>query len=91
MGYIPSKGLLFSGDVLYEGELIWDSASSDPLAYIATLQKMIDMKVNLVFPGHGPPFDGARMKDLAKNAMELMERHDKMSESSVAVPVYVDA
>ena len=47
-------GLLLSGDVVYEGGLIDSCAGSDVAAYRSSMQRLLDLDVERVLPGHGP-------------------------------------
>lgn len=63
--YDEADGTLFSGDVIYDDELIDDCVGSDVPAYRATMQQLIDLDAHTVHPGHGTSFDGARLRELA--------------------------
>ncbi len=58
--------ILFSGDVVYDGELVADAYHSDIAAYIATMKRISDLPVRVVHGGHFPSFDGARYRDLIR-------------------------
>ncbi|EST30656.1 hypothetical protein M878_18230 [Streptomyces roseochromogenus subsp. oscitans DS 12.976] len=66
--YEERTGALYTGDVLYDGELIDDLPESDPPAYrrsLARLERLVDLGVRVVLPGHGRPFGPDRLRDLA--------------------------
>ncbi len=60
-----ADGLFFSGDAIYDSDLIDDLPDSDRPAYRKTMQRLIDLPVRLGHGGHGPSFDGARMRAIA--------------------------
>ncbi|MGW1053884.1 MBL fold metallo-hydrolase [Streptomyces sp. NPDC001118] len=65
--YEERTGALYTGDVLYEGDLIDDLPESDPVAYrrsLARLADLADLGVAVVRPGHGRPFGPGRLRDL---------------------------
>jgi len=55
-----ATGILFSGDILYDGPLIEDCYHSDMSAYVASMQRLHAMQPRVVHGGHFPSFDGAR-------------------------------
>ncbi|MEO5759666.1 MAG: MBL fold metallo-hydrolase [Mesorhizobium sp.] len=58
-------GLFFSGDAIYDSWLIDDLPDSDKSAYCATMQRLLDLPIRIGHGGHGPSFDGNRMRELA--------------------------
>ncbi|MGW1806428.1 MBL fold metallo-hydrolase [Streptomyces sp. NPDC002078] len=63
--YEERTGALFTGDALYEGDLIDDLPESDPAAYRRSLARLADLDVRVVLPGHGRPFGPGRLRELA--------------------------
>ncbi|MEU8421817.1 MBL fold metallo-hydrolase [Micromonospora sp. NPDC048835] len=59
-------GVLYSGDIIYEGALIDDLPNSDVTAYRRSMQFLVDLDVSVVHPGHGDSFDRARLRQLAE-------------------------
>lgn len=58
-------GLFFSGDAIYDDGLIDDLPDSDRAAYRATMRRLLDLPVRSGYGGHGPAFDGPRMREIA--------------------------
>lgn len=54
------NGILFSGDIVYDGPLIEDTYHSDPDAYIRSMERLLDLPVRVVHGGHFPSYDGVR-------------------------------
>jgi len=50
-----ATGVLFSGDVLYEGELLDELPESDIDSYVASMQRLLDLDVTMALPGHENP------------------------------------
>ncbi|MFD5462836.1 MBL fold metallo-hydrolase [Kitasatospora sp. NPDC127059] len=58
-------GVLFSGDVVYDGGLIDDLPDSDVPAYRRSMERLAELDVSVVHPGHGRSFDRPRLRELA--------------------------
>jgi glyoxylase-like metal-dependent hydrolase (beta-lactamase superfamily II) len=65
------NGEMFSGDAIYDDELVDDIAGSDIPAYVATMRRLAGLHVRAVHGGHGESFDGARMREIAENYVEV--------------------
>jgi glyoxylase-like metal-dependent hydrolase (beta-lactamase superfamily II) len=50
--FCPETGDLFSGDTLYR---ISDAEGSYPECYVRSLERIADLKVKVIYPGHGEP------------------------------------
>ncbi|MEV4611314.1 MBL fold metallo-hydrolase [Kitasatospora sp. NPDC049258] len=57
-------GELYSGDVIYDGDLIDDLPESDIPTYRRSLQLLADLDIALIHPGHGPSFPATRLREL---------------------------
>jgi glyoxylase-like metal-dependent hydrolase (beta-lactamase superfamily II) len=62
--YDPDNRELYSGDVVYDGELLDTLPGSDPDVYAASAHRLLSLPVRTVYPGHYKPFDGDRMREL---------------------------
>jgi len=65
--YEKATGILFSGDILYDGPLIEDTYHSDMGDYIASMTRLLDLPVRLVHGGHFPSFSGERYRSLIRD------------------------
>lgn len=64
-------GTMFSGDAIYDDELLDDLPCSDRAAYKATMRRLLtDVDVSAVHGGHGPGFGQARMREIARGYLE---------------------
>ncbi|MFI9630603.1 MBL fold metallo-hydrolase [Streptomyces sp. NPDC052042] len=63
--YDPRAQTLFSGDIVYDDQLLDDIHGADQQDYIATMTRLRDLPVTVVHPGHGPSFDGTRLREIA--------------------------
>lgn len=52
----PATGTLFSGDAVYDGPLLDELDGSDRDAYVATMQRLLELPVVVVHGGHEPSF-----------------------------------
>lgn len=55
-------GILFSGDMIYDGPLIDD----DVPVYLESMKRIYDLPVRVVHGGHFPSFDGERYRELIR-------------------------
>ena len=55
--YESATGVLFTGDVLYDGELLDELPGSDIDAYVASMQRLLDLEISIAFPGHEDPLN----------------------------------
>ena len=58
------RKVLFSGDALYDGELLDSLYHSDKTIYANTLERLVALDVELIHAGHFPSFGKARMNQL---------------------------
>jgi glyoxylase-like metal-dependent hydrolase (beta-lactamase superfamily II) len=57
---------LIAGDAVYDGGLIDTLPESDVNAYLRTMDRLRRLDVDVVYPGHGWPFDRARLREIAE-------------------------
>lgn len=61
-----ATGILFSGDMIYDGPLVDD----DIPAYVESMKRIYDLPVITVHGGHFPSFDGNRYRALIRAYLE---------------------
>ncbi|MFO1038628.1 MAG: MBL fold metallo-hydrolase [Geminicoccaceae bacterium] len=59
-----ATGILFSGDIVYDGPLIEDLVHSDAADYLRSMRRLLDLPVRVVHGGHFPSYDGERHRRL---------------------------
>jgi glyoxylase-like metal-dependent hydrolase (beta-lactamase superfamily II) len=64
--YEWATGILFSGDVVYDDELLDTLRESNVADYVASMRRLAELSVSVVYPGHGEPFSGVRLRELAE-------------------------
>jgi glyoxylase-like metal-dependent hydrolase (beta-lactamase superfamily II) len=62
--YDAASGTLFSGDAVYDGPLLDGSRDSDVDAYVATMERLRALPVEVVHGGHEPSFGRDRLVEL---------------------------
>ena len=68
-----ADGLFISGDAIYDDLLIDDLHNSDRAAYRMTMQRLLGLPIRRGLGGHGPEFDAARMRALARAYLQKTE------------------
>ncbi len=58
---------LLSGDAVYEGGLIDTLPESDVAAYVRTMERLLQLEADVVYPGHGGPFGRETLHDIARD------------------------
>jgi len=58
-------GVLFSGDAVYDAELVDTLPESSVEEYVRTMRRLLDLPVSVVYPGHEQPFGRERLREIA--------------------------
>ncbi len=66
----PARRILFSGDAIYDGPLLDKLSDSDPGSYRQTMERLMELAVDAVHPGHGRSFGRERLRQLARDYLE---------------------
>jgi glyoxylase-like metal-dependent hydrolase (beta-lactamase superfamily II) len=69
--YERSSETLFSGDAIYDGELLDHLPDSNISDYVATMRRLRELPVRVVHGGHEPSFDRARLIELVDAYLAL--------------------
>ncbi|MEN0106431.1 MAG: MBL fold metallo-hydrolase [Pseudomonas sp.] len=67
--YEPRTGTLFSGDVIYDGELLDEIPGADREHYIRSLERLYELPVQVVHAGHEGSFNGERLRELVEASL----------------------
>lgn len=59
-----ASGTLFSGDAIYDGQLLDELEDSSIPDYVATMKRLRDLPVSVVHGGHEPSFGRTRMVEI---------------------------
>lgn len=65
-----STGTLFSGDAIYDGPLLDELPGSDKQAYVETMQRLLELPVNVVHGGHENSFGRDRLRQIVSTYLE---------------------
>lgn len=68
-----ASGTLFSGDVVYDDELLDGLHASDRKMYARSMRRLRQMPIRVVHPGHGPSFDGARLVEIIDEYLATLD------------------
>ena len=69
-----ATGILFSGDIVYDGPLIEDTYHSDAGDYYRSMVRLYDLPVRIVHGGHYPSYDGARHRQIIRAWLDEKEK-----------------
>lgn len=69
-----ATGTLFTGDVVYDGPLVYEGPGMDLDIYAATLRELRDMPVSIIHAGHDPSFGPARLGEIVDRYLALWGR-----------------
>ncbi|HSG53932.1 MAG TPA: MBL fold metallo-hydrolase [Paracoccaceae bacterium] len=61
-----TTGILFSGDIVYDGPLIEDTYHADAADYYRSMVRLYDLPVRIVHGGHFPSYDTARHRAIIR-------------------------
>ncbi len=59
-----ATGVLFSGDIVYDGPLIEDTYHSNPADYYRSMVRLLDLPVSIVHGGHFPSYGRERHREI---------------------------
>ncbi|EEW23829.1 MBL fold metallo-hydrolase [Rhodobacter ferrooxidans] len=69
-----ATGVLFSGDIVYDGELIEGSSPQEQADYHASMTRLLALPVRVVHGGHFPSYDGARHRQIIRDWLAAKDR-----------------
>ncbi len=65
-----ATGILFSGDIVYDGELIEDAYHSDAEDYRESMERLCDLPVEVVHGGHFPSYGRDRHRAIIRRWLD---------------------
>lgn len=69
-----ATGILFSGDIVYDGELIEGTSDLEQAQYLASMERLLRLPVRQVHGGHFPSYDGARHRQIITEWLKEKQR-----------------
>jgi glyoxylase-like metal-dependent hydrolase (beta-lactamase superfamily II) len=61
-----STGILFSGDIVYDGPLIEDTYHANSADYRSSMERLLTFPVRIVHGGHFPSYSGERHREIIR-------------------------
>ena len=59
-----ATGILFSGDIVYDGELIEGTSDLEQTQYVQSMERLLNLPARVVHGGHFPSYSGARHREM---------------------------
>lgn len=73
--YEKASGVLFAGDVVYDGPLAYDEENAAEMRqYVASMKRLLDLPVRVVHGGHYPSFGQDRMRGIIREFLDAFDR-----------------
>ena len=68
-----ATGILFSGDIVYDGPLIEGTTAEEMRQYEASMRRLLALPVRTVHGGHFPSYDGERHRRIIRDWLDARE------------------
>jgi glyoxylase-like metal-dependent hydrolase (beta-lactamase superfamily II) len=65
-----ATGILFAGDIVYDGELIEGTTPLEHWQYQHSMERLLALPVRMVHAGHFPSYDGARHQHIIRTWLD---------------------
>lgn len=72
--YEKATGILFSGDVIYDGPLAYEAYHTQMPEYVRSMKRVLDLTVRVVHGGHFDSFGQDRLREIARG---FLAEHDR--------------
>lgn len=72
--YEAATGILFSGDIVYDGELIEGTTPLEHWQYHRAMTRLLALPVRVVHGGHFPSYDGVRHRAIIRKWLDDKEK-----------------
>lgn len=79
----PDRGYLYTGDLVYLGELYAFYPSTDPQAYLSSIKKLVDLPVCRLFPGHRSLDIDPRIIESIQEELSKLDKAGKLAHSEM--------
>jgi len=83
--YEEEKRILFSGDLIYDGKLIYDLTDSDKNQYIHSLNIIKSLKLKKIYGGHNEPIINNIYKLIDKKIKIIKESNKQSSQNKLKI------
>jgi glyoxylase-like metal-dependent hydrolase (beta-lactamase superfamily II) len=71
-----ASGILFSGDIVYDGPLVENTYHSDAAHYLASMRRLLELPVRVVHGGHFASYGAERHEEIISAWLEARDRED---------------
>lgn len=71
--YENKTGILFSGDAIYDGPLLYNLPESDREQYACTLRRLMALPITVVHAGHEPSFGADKLFNIAMRYLKMWD------------------
>jgi glyoxylase-like metal-dependent hydrolase (beta-lactamase superfamily II) len=68
-----ARGVLFSGDAIYDGQLLDRLPGASISDYVLTMERLLELPANEIHAGHSPSFGRARLRELARGYLDQLD------------------
>jgi glyoxylase-like metal-dependent hydrolase (beta-lactamase superfamily II) len=65
-----ATGILFSGDIVYDGELVEGTTPLEHWQYQHSMERLLSLPVRVVHAGHFPSYDGTRHRSIIRTWLD---------------------
>jgi glyoxylase-like metal-dependent hydrolase (beta-lactamase superfamily II) len=73
--YEKTSGILFAGDVIYDGPLAYDEGNAAEMRqYVTSMKRLLDLPVHVIHGGHYPSFGRDRMRAIIGEFLDAFDR-----------------
>lgn len=69
-----ATGILFSGDIVYDGDLIEGPTPTEQQQYHTSMTRLYDLPIRVVHGGHFPSYDGTRHRAMIRNWLDAKDK-----------------
>jgi glyoxylase-like metal-dependent hydrolase (beta-lactamase superfamily II) len=82
--YVPSDTLIFSGDLIFSETFPYGGdPTANPYLWIEAIDKMLELRANIIIPGHGPVTSNKELELHKKYLAELTKKIEELVEQNV--------
>ena len=72
--YEKATGILFSGDVIYDGPLAYEAYHTQMAEYVRSMKRVLELPVTIAHGGHFDSFGQDRLREIARG---FLAEHDR--------------
>jgi len=82
--WLPSSGVLFSGDIIYVDRMLAVIPISSTAGWIKAFDAAVSLSPKIIVPGHGRPTDAAEAKRETRDYLELLRESARKAVENLA-------